>query len=341
MSARPKIVSIVIPAFNEEENVERAYDAVKRVFDGLKPEYDFELVFTDNHSTDRTFGLLRQIASKDARVRVIRFARNFGYQKSLFIGFLNARGDCAVQIDCDLQDPPELIPAMLKLWQDGNAVVYGVRRTRKEGWAITALRGIFYRLINALSEHRLPLDAGDFRLMDRVVLDQLQLVDDQTPYLRGLVATMGFRQTSFPYDRAARVAGESKFNFGALVKLALDGVVNHSLIPLRLASISSLIIGVVTLITIAGYVVSKFIFGADWPPGFATTTVLLLMSITMNALFLGIIGEYLGRIYMQSKRRPLVIIEQNVNAGQVKLGLTGGSGIDYATQRNDDETVIR
>lgn len=338
---RPILVTIIIPAYNEEETVDRAYEAVTRVFEGLKPEYQCEIIFTDNHSTDRTFELLRAIAAKDERVRVIRFARNFGYQKSLFIGFLNARGDCAIQIDCDLQDPPELLPEMLQIWRAGNAVVYGVRRTRKEGWFITAIRKVFYRFIDAISEHKLPVDAGDFRLMDRVVLDQLHLVDDQTPYLRGLVSTMGFKQVSFPYDRAARTAGESKFNFGAMVKLALDGVVNHSLIPLRLASLSSLIIGAVTLMTIGVYVIAKFIFGADWPAGFATTTVLLLLSITMNALFLGIIGEYLGRIYLQSKRRPLVIVEAKLNADNVKMGLTGAAGIEYSLGRETETDVVR
>ncbi len=319
----PTLISILVPVYNEEANVRAAHRAVVDVFATLSPAYDYEIIFTDNHSTDNTFALLQQIAAEDPRVRVIRFARNFGYQRSIFVGFLNARGACAIQMDCDLQDPPALFPEMLDLWRDGSQVVYGVRRSRKEGVLVGQARKIFYRMIDMLSEDRLPHDAGDFRLIDRAVLDQLHLVDDASPYLRGLISTMGFEQTGFDYDRAARTAGESKFGFGPMAKLALDGIINHSIVPLRLASMISLCVGCLTLITIGGYLVGRVLFGQAWPAGFATTTVLLLLSITLNAMFLGIIGEYLGRIYIQVKRRPLAIIEKSLNLEQIVLGATG------------------
>ena len=321
--SKKKLVSILIPVFNEEDNVDRAYRAVVDQFDKLADRFDLEILFTDNHSTDQTFSRLEAIAKGDRRVKIIRFSRNYGYQKSILIGYLNAQGDCAIQLDCDLQDPPELIPEMLDLWDAGNAVVYGIRRSRQEGWLINATRKLFYRMIDALSDTDLPHDAGDFRLVDRCILEQMRMVDDGTPYLRGLISTMGFSQVSLPYDREARTAGESKFNLAALAKLAIDGVVNHSLVPLRLASLSGLIIGTLMLIGIGVFLVGRVLLGQSWPAGFATTTILLLFSITLNALFLGIIGEYLGRIYIQTKRKPIVIIERTENVADIDLGATG------------------
>ncbi len=308
-----KLVSVLVPAFNEELNVERAYSAIVDAFRSL-PAYDYEIVFTDNHSTDRTFELLREIGRRDPRVRVIRFSRNVGYQRSLLVAYKSARGDCSVQIDCDLQDPPALIPQMLAKWEEGHAVVYGVRKTLKDSAVVAATRRLFYRFISAMSDDDLPIDAGEFRLVDRCILDELRFVDDTSPYLRGLISSMGFSQVGFEYDRQDRVAGESKFPFKAMLALAVDGVLNHSLVPLRVASMTSLVIGTITSVIIFIYLIGKLLFGQDWPAGFATTTVLLLMSIMLNAMFLGIIGEYLGRIFMQSKRRPTPIIEKTVNA---------------------------
>ncbi len=316
MTHSKKLVSVLIPAFNEEENVERAYETVRKVFDGL-PAYDFEVVFTDNHSTDRTFALLKEIAALDKRVRVIRFARNYGYQRSVLVAYKAARGDCSVQIDCDLQDPPALIPELLKHWEAGHQVVYGVRRSLPDGPVTAFMRKTFYRLMRSMSEDDLPIDAGEFRLVDRVILEELRTIDDTSPYVRGLISSMGFSQIGIEYDRQARVAGESKFPLRALIGLAVDGVLNHSLIPLRLASMVSLVVATLTFFVIFIYLMGRLLFGQEWPAGFATTTVLLLMSIMLNAMFLGIMGEYIGRIYMQSKRRPVPIIEATLNSGAV------------------------
>lgn len=312
MNEQPTLVSILVPAFNEEANVPRAYDAITRVFDRL-PGYECEIIFTDNHSTDRTFELLSELAARDPRVRVIRFARNFGYSRSLLVAYQRARGACSVQIDCDLQDPPELIPEMLAKWREGHQVVYGVRRSLADGPVTAAARRWFYRMMNALSEDDLPLNAGEYRLVDGRLIAELRRVRDTSPYIRGLISAMGFSQVPIEYDRGPRVAGESKFPFRKMVGLALDGVLNHSLIPLRVASLVGMTIGMITLALIIVYLIGRVIFGQAWPAGFATTTVLLLLSITLNALFLGIIGEYLGRIFMQSKERPTPIIEAQLN----------------------------
>ena len=308
-----KLVSLVVPVLDEEENVERLYAAVEAVIAPLADRYDFEYVFTDNHSRDRTFALLTALAAKDPKVRAFRFSRNFGFQRSIWTGYALARGDAAIQLDCDLQDPPALIPAFLQGWEEGHHVVYGVRRSRKEGFFITSVRRVFYRVIDFLSEDELPKDAGDFRLVDRRILEELRRIHDQQPYLRGTIAALGFRQKGVPYDRDERTHGESKFSYAALFRLAFDGILNHSTVPLRLATWTGLAVSAATALGIVGYGVGRLVFGQDWPAGFATTTVLLLLSLSLNAMFLGIIGEYVGRIYVQIKTRPLTVIEQRVD----------------------------
>ncbi|MGA9567921.1 MAG: glycosyltransferase family 2 protein [Candidatus Korobacteraceae bacterium] len=314
MCKRKPLISICVPVYNEERNVRLVYESLLSILAGVGDRYDFEFLFTDNHSTDRTFAALTELASLDPRVRAIRFSRNFGFQRSILTAYNNARGDAAVQIDCDLQDPPSLILEFLEKWESGYQVVYGVRTARKESWGMNTTRKIFYRLIDSLSDDPLPHDAGDFRLIDRRVLDQLLKFDDYQPYLRGAIASLGFEQIGIPYSRAERQHGESKFSFGELIGLALDGIFNHSVVPLRIATYLGLLISVVTFLGIVCYGIGRLVFGANWPPGFASVIVLILGSLSLNALFLGIIGEYLGRIYRQVKRRPLTIVEREVGA---------------------------
>src|SRR5207302_4148079 len=308
-----KLVSIVVPVFNEEKNVQPLYDAVTAVMATIADRYNYEFVFTDNHSTDRSFQLLQGLAERDGRIRVLRFYRNFGFQRSIFTGFVHATGDAAIQLDCDLQDPPGLIVEFVRKWEEGYQVVYGIRSSRKEGWRITLSRKIFYRLIDALSEDDLPHDAGDFRLLDRRVLDDLKRFEDYQPYLRGTIATMGFNQIGIPYEREERRWGKSKFSFGQLMGLALDGILNHSIIPLRIATYLGLAVSTITTLATVGYLLGRLMLGKNWPPGFATLIILILGSLSLNALFLGIIGEYLGRIYQQVKKRPLTIIEREIH----------------------------
>ncbi|MBM4342271.1 MAG: glycosyltransferase family 2 protein [Deltaproteobacteria bacterium] len=308
-----KMLTILVPVYNEAPNIEPLFAALAPVLAELQASYDVELLFTDNHSEDATFEKLQARGAVDPRVRVLRFSRNFGFQRSILCGYLNARGDAAIQIDCDLQDPPALIVQFVQRWQAGAKVVYGVRRSRKEGWLITVLRQAFYRLIDRLSDTRLPLDAGDFRLVDRCVIDELGRMEDYHPYLRGAIAAMGFEQVGIPYDRSERRHGESKFPLSKLVALAVDGILNHSVVPLRLATYTGLAVSLLTLGMLVATVIGRLLYGGAWPAGFATLTVLILLSLSLNALFLGVIGEYLGRIYQQVKRRSLTIVEARVN----------------------------
>lgn len=312
MTGQLPLISIVVPVFNEEENILPFYEGMSDELDKLSSSYRFEFVFTDNHSTDNTFPLLQALSLRDPRVRGYRFSRNFGYQRSIMTGYAYAKGDAAIQYDVDLQDPPELIATFLDEWQKGADVVYGVRIKRQESWYINLQRFIFYRLIDKLSEEKIPVDAGDFRLISRRVIDLLKSFEDAKPYLRGTIATLGFRQVGIPYARNARTRGESKFPFSKLLSLALDGILNHSIVPLRISTYFGIVVSFLTFLAIIGYVLVKILTNARWPAGFATLAALILASMSINAMLLGIIGEYLGRMYQQMKKQPLTIIESVV-----------------------------
>ncbi|QGJ70090.1 Glycosyl transferase involved in cell wall bisynthesis [Planctomycetales bacterium 10988] len=310
-------LSIVVPVLNEQANIEPLYHAVTEVMGALADQYTFELLFTDNHSSDQTLDKIKALAANDQRVRAIRFSRNVGFQRSILVGYLSATGDAVLQLDCDLQDPPELIPDFLRYWEQGYRVVYGVRVKRgSEAWWLTMARKTFYRLVNLLSEDPIPLDAGDFRLVDRRVIEELRQIDDLQPYLRGMIATLGFRQLAVEYERRDRNQGESKFSFSDLLSLALDGILSQSVLPLRFSSYGGLCLSAAAFLLGIWYLLSRFFFGHQWPAGWATLVFLNLFSLGMNAFMFGIVGEYLGRIYKQVKHRPLAIIEEEVNPPQ-------------------------
>ena len=312
-SANKKLISIVIPVFNEEENITNAFEAINSVITKMQDRYEYEFIFTDNHSTDSSYKILESLSFAHKNVKVLRFSRNFGYQKSYLTGLIHAQGDAAIQIDCDLQDPPELIPIFLEYWEKGNKVVYGIRKSRQENWLINIIRKLFYRIIDILSEDSQNKNVGDFKLIDRIIIDELKKSDDVQPYIRGMINSMGFQQIGIPYNRQLRVKGESKFKARDLIGLALDGILNHSIIPLRFATYIGLFVSLVTFIMASIYFFGRMIYGSNWVAGFATTTILILLSLSLNALFLGVLGEYLGRIYKQLKRSPDTIIKKKLN----------------------------
>jgi polyisoprenyl-phosphate glycosyltransferase len=307
------LISIVLPAYNEEPNIRPLFERLHPIVEQLSDRFRFEFVVTDNHSTDRTFAVLQEVVAGDPRVRVFRLSKNFGFQRSILTGYMQCRGDAAIQLDVDLQDPPELIRVFLDHWQAGADVVYGIRIERSEGRVITFARSLFYRLIDLLSEDKLPVDAGDFRLISRRVIDLVCAYRDANPYLRGTIATLGFKQVGVSYARSARKFGESKFPFSKLLSLALDGILNHSTVPLRFATYFGLLTSALTVVLMLGYAFGRVILRAPWPAGFTTLAALILLSISINAMLLGIIGEYLGRMYRQVHEAPVSIIESTID----------------------------
>jgi len=308
---RNKLITISIPVYNEAGNLERLLARLS-AFAATEPGYDFEFLFTDNASEDDTFALLAVAAERDPRIRVLRFSRNFGFQRSILANYLEARGGAAIQIDADLQDPPEIMSQFLRKWEEGYKVVYGIRRKRQESALANGIRKLGYWVLNRLSEVDLPRDAGDFRLIDRVIIEHLRQMGDRTPFLRGLIATIGYPQTGVVYDRDKRIAGASKFKFWALMRIGFDGICSQSTKLLQLITVFSVLIMVATLFVAAGYLVHYLFWAESLPPGFMTTVILQLMTIALNALFLGIMGEYMGRTYNNVRGLPLTIVERRI-----------------------------
>ncbi|MBD8601574.1 glycosyltransferase family 2 protein [Pseudomonas sp. CFBP 13727] len=311
-SNKKPLVSISIPVLNESGNLANLYKRLVALGTKMESRCDLEFVFSDNHSDDATWDMLTELAATDPRVRAIRFSKNYGFQRSILANYMHTSGDAVMQIDADLQDPPELLEAFFERWQEGFDVVYGVRRKRPESWLLNNFRRVGYWAIDKVSEHPIPRDVGDFRLIDRKVVNVLLKTKTANPYLRGMIAGIGFNQTGIAYDRDARVAGESKFNVNRLVRLGLTAVFNHSTVPLRAASFVGSLILAASLIGALYYVILR-LFHPELPPGLASIHILVLFGIGLNSFLLGIIGEYILRIYLVLRADPVAVIQQSLN----------------------------
>lgn len=317
---RKPLISITVPVLNESGNIQALYARLHALGEKMRDRCDLEFVFSDNHSDDDTWDQLTALAARDSRIRAIRFSRNVGFQRSILANYLHTRGDAVMQIDADLQDPPEMLETFFEKWQQGYQVVYGIRRKRPESWLLRNFRRLGYWAIDKVSEHPIPRDVGDFRLIDRKVIEAVAKVRTSNPYLRGIIAGLGFNQTGVVYDRDARVAGESKFNVSRLVQLGLTAVFNHSVVPLRAASFLGLIILGISAIG-ALYYLALRLFHPELPRGLASIHVLVLFGIGLNSFFLGIIGEYLLRIYLVVRSDPVAIVQQSLNFSSSELKL--------------------
>ena len=307
------LISIIVPVYNEELNIRIAYTAIIEAFALLDKKYELELFFADDHSTDGTFALLAELAREDQRVKVIRYNRNYGFQRSLFTAYCLCTGAAAIQIDCDLQDPPSMFSVFISHWEAGHDLVVGIRQKREEHRYMSFLRRAFYTLLDAISEDTLPRNAGDFRLVDRKILEMLRHINDPKPYVRGLTSSLASNIATVPYDRTRRLHGTSKFPIWKWYGFAMEGILSHSIIPLRLATYIGFILAVMTACLSGFYIIAALLHGEGWPRGFATITVLVLFGISLNGIFLGIIGEYIARIYYQGRNRPLTVIQQQLN----------------------------
>jgi dolichol-phosphate mannosyltransferase len=309
-SPAPCELSVVLPCFNERDNLQAVRDRLLAVLEraGLA---GFEVLFVDDASTDGSDEIIRRFHAEDACIKLVRFSRNFGHQAALTAGLEAAAGRAVVLMDCDLQDPPETLPAFLDKWREGFQVVYGVRRARQESWLKRTAYAVFYRSLRAVAHIDVPLDAGDFCLLDRRVVDTLKRFGERHVFLRGLRAWVGFARAKVVYERPARFAGETKYGFRKLLRLALSGYVGFSSMPLRLAGL----VGTVAALGgfgLALWAILTHLFGAETPWGWASTVSIILVLGGMQLLVLGIIGEYLARVYDEVRQRPRYIVEQAV-----------------------------
>jgi glycosyltransferase involved in cell wall biosynthesis len=303
------LLSVVVPCYNEEASVVETHRQLARVLTGL-PEMSWEVIYVDDGSVDGTLNHLLDLQASDSRVRVVRLSRNFGHQIAVTAGLEHAAGDAVVIIDADLQDPPEVIVEMLNRWREGYEVVYGrrVRRPGESRFKIVSAK-VFYRLLNRLSEIPMPLDVGDFRLIDRKVVQALQQMPEQARFLRGMVTWAGFRQVAVTYDRSPRVAGTTKYPLWRMLAFAADAVSSFSSKPLRLAMWMGFAASGLALFGI-GYALIVRLFTPHWVPGWAAIFIAVLFLGGVQLISLGIIGEYVGRVYNEVKRRPLFLVAE-------------------------------
>ena len=302
-------ISIVIPVFNEEPVIERTYQRLSAVMEDMP--YQYELLFVDDGSTDASLRILDGIADRDETVHLISFSRNFGHQAAVMAGIEYAGGDAVVLIDADLQDPPEVIPRMVEKWREGYDVVYGKRSKRKgEGVFKKITAYLFYRFLRGMTETDIPKDTGDFRLMDRRVCEWMRCLREKRPFVRGLVRWVGFRQASVEYVRDERAAGQTKYPFKKMMGLATDGIFSFSYKPLKLAGYVGFALSLISFVYIL-VVLYQRLFTQQVQPGWASLMAIILFFNGIILIMLGILGEYLGRIYEEVKDRPLYIVARS------------------------------
>jgi polyisoprenyl-phosphate glycosyltransferase len=307
-----KLISIVVPMYYEEKVADECYKRLKSVMDGCG--YEYELVFVNDGSRDGTLDILERTAGNDRNVKVLSFSRNFGHQVAVTAGIDKAKGNAIIIIDADLQDPPELISEMLKLWEQGYDVVYAKRKRRKgESLFKRTTARLFYLVLDKLSDIRIPLDTGDFRLIDAKVADELRRMRERNRFLRGMVSWIGFKQTPIEYEREERFAGETKYPLKKMIKLALDGIISFSSKPLKLSQYLGFFAVICAMAIFIYSLVYRLVGGKNLVTGWASimTTVAFLGGVQLISI--GILGEYIGRMYEESKGRPLYIIEKEIN----------------------------
>jgi dolichol-phosphate mannosyltransferase len=307
------LVSLVIPCFNEEAVLELLFERVREACDSWECRY--EVILVDDGSEDSTWELMQQIHDRDERWKVIRLSRNFGHQLALWTGLQRAQGDVIVVLDADLQDPPEVIAQFLAKWEKGYDVVFAIRTRRKEAWLKRCAYSAYYRLLRLLSETDIPLDAGDFCLMDRRVLQALMTCNEQQPFIRGLRAWVGFRQTGLAYERAGRAAGEVKYTLSKLMKLGFDGIFGFSTRPLRLATwLGAAFTGLAAVGLL--FVMFQDFFVRSAVPDYWMTILAIFFLGGVQLITIGILGAYIGRISQEVKNRPLTIVADSCGFGQ-------------------------
>lgn len=305
-------ISVVVPVFNEDLVAKTIYNRLTEVL--ARASVSYEIIFVNDGSEDKTESIVKEICSEDNCVKYLSFSRNFGHQIAITAGMDESNGDAVIIIDADLQDPPELILEMIKKWKEGNHVVYAVREKRK-GESIFKLvtAKVFYRVLKKVTAVDIPVDTGDFRLLDRRCIDVLSIMRERSRFVRGMVSWLGFNQCEVKYVRDERLAGETKYPLSKMVKFALDGILSFSHIPLKVASFFGFMCSGVSFVFMAYGIVVKYFFPEYAIPGWASIFSAVLFVGGVQLICLGVMGEYVGRIYEEIKKRPLYIVKEKVN----------------------------
>ncbi|MEZ4599304.1 MAG: glycosyltransferase family 2 protein [Syntrophotaleaceae bacterium] len=309
------VLSIVVPLYNEEDVIHEIYSRLKTML--CQFHLNHEVILVNDGSKDGTLSLAKELCRKDEDVKLISFSRNFGHQIAITAGMDRACGDAVVVIDGDLQDPPEIIPEMVEKWQDGYQVVYGVR-TRREGETRFKLltAAIFYRLLRKLTSIDIPADSGDFRLLDRKVVEELKKMREKARFIRGMVSWIGFRQCKVEYVRQVRHAGETKYPLKKMIRFASDGILSFSQLPLKISSAFGFLSALVSFVFLGYGLMTRFFYPERVVPGWASIFVAVLFLGGIQLIAIGILGEYLGRIYEEMKGRPIYITDEEINFQQ-------------------------
>jgi dolichol-phosphate mannosyltransferase len=309
MSEKTFLLSLVIPVYNEEDNVD---PLIKRIIPLISSNY--EIIFVSDGSRDKTVEKIKAHASKNKNIKLLAFNRNFGHQSALVCGYKFAKGDCVVTMDADMQDPPEIIPEMIKKWQEGAKVVYAKREKRdSDSFFKKHTAQLFYRFINSLSDRKIPEDVGDFRLLDKEAVEFLKNLPEHSPFLRGLVAWAGFKEAYVYFSREKRLSGKTHYSISKMLNFALDGVTSFSARPLRLASYLGFASATAGFLGVIYAVIGKFLLPIPWVTGWTGLFVGVMFLGGVQLITIGIIGEYIGKIYLEVLNRPHFTIKEKVN----------------------------
>lgn len=314
MDTKPKY-SFIIPTYNEEENIPLIYPKILDMMKGISD--NFEIVFINDGSKDSTLVQLAKLASEDKRVKYIDFSRNFGHQAALTAGYEHATGDAIISLDCDLQDPPEVVIEMIEKWKEGYDIVYARRRKRSDRFFKKYTAILYYKVLYQFSDVKIPRDVGDFRLINKKVLNTLNHMPEKSKYIRGMVAWVGFKHTFVDFDRPERIHGETNYTLKKMLQLSMDGLINFSSIPLKMGFILgsfSIMIGILFLI----YMFADILFNDVYYELYKWLVVILFIFLGFNFILIWLLGEYIGRIYNESKKRPYYIVNERINFDENK-----------------------
>jgi len=307
-----KLISIVTPTYNEEENIEELYNEIKKSISNIK-KYDFEIIVIDNDSTDKTQEILKNIASKDKNFKVIINNRNFGHIRSPYYGILQSSGIATVYLASDLQDPPKYIPELIDKWESGFKLVMAIKPESESGFLFHQTRKIYYRLLNKISDVVIIKDSTGFGIYDSEVINQLKKINEPYPFLRGLICDLGYKVETISFKQPARKRGLTKNNFYTLYDIGILGVISHSKVPIRFAAFLGFIMGFISFVVAIFYVILKLLFWSSFPMGIAPIIISIFFFLGLQFMFIGVIGEYIGSIHTYSQNRPLVIEKERIN----------------------------